>query len=95
MSGAFLNEVLGVNLGRVGLYTSVFGVGTVTGGLLGGPLTKRVGRRTSTVIALLLPSATVSSLALLPSAELGWAVVFLFGVAFGCYETVYVTPVGP
>ena len=91
MSGVFLNEVLGVRLGRVGLYTSVFGLGTVTGGLTGGPLTKRVGRQTSVVIALLLTSATVFGLALLRSPAAGWVVVFLFGVAFGCYETVYMT----
>jgi len=91
MTGVFLNEALGVRLGRVGVYTSVFGVGTVTGGLVGGPLTERVGRRTSVVIALLLTSATVFGLAVLPSPGLGWAVVFLFGVAFGCYETVYMT----
>ena len=91
MTGVFLNEALGVNLGRVGVYTSVFGVGTVTGGLMGGPLTKQMGRRTGVVIALLLTSATVFGLAVLPSPDLGWAVVFLFGVAFGCYETVYMT----
>jgi len=91
MTGVFLNEALGVNLSRVGIYTSVFGAGTVTGGLTGGPLTKQVGRRTSVVIALLLTSATVFGLAVLPSPGLGWAVVFLFGVAFGCYETVYMT----
>jgi len=91
MTGVFLNEALGVKLSRVGVYTSVFGVGTVTGGLMGGPLTKRVGRRTSVIIALLLTSATVFGLAALPSPGLGWAVVFLFGVAFGCYETVYMT----
>ena len=91
MSGVFFNEVLGVKLARVGLYTSVFGLGTVSGGLAGGPLTKRAGRRSSIVLALLLTSATVFGLALLPSAELGWALIFLFGVAFGTYETVYMT----
>jgi PAT family beta-lactamase induction signal transducer AmpG len=91
MTGAFLNEVLGVSLGRVGLYTSVFGIGTVLGGLIGGPLTGRIGRRASLVVALLLTSATVFGLALLPSAGLGWIVVCVFGVAFGYYETVYMT----
>jgi PAT family beta-lactamase induction signal transducer AmpG len=91
MTGAFLNEVLGVGLGRVGLYTSVFGIGTVLGGLVGGPLTARIGRRASLVVALLLTSATVFGLALLPSAGLGWIIVFAFGIAFGFYETVYMT----
>jgi PAT family beta-lactamase induction signal transducer AmpG len=89
MSGVFLNEVFGVPLGRVGLYTSVFGIGMVVGGLVGGPLTRRIGRRASLVLALLLTSVTVSGLALLPSAGVGWVVVFFFGVAFGYYETVY------
>ena len=31
MVGAFLNEGLGISLGTVGLYTSVFGVGTILG----------------------------------------------------------------
>jgi predicted MFS family arabinose efflux permease len=91
LSGVFLNEALGVPLGRVGLYTSVFGLGTVSGGLTGGPLMKRVGRPSSIIIALLLTSATVFGLAALPSPQLGWGIVFLFGVAFGTYETVYMT----
>jgi MFS family permease len=91
MSGAFLNELLGVPLGRVGLYTSVFGIGTVCGGLLGGPLTRWQGRRGSILTALLLTSATVFGMAILPSASLAWVVIFFFGVAFGSYETVYMT----
>ena len=91
MTGAFLNEELGVMLGLVGLYTSVFGIGTIGGGAIGGPLTDRIGRRASLVVALLLTSGTVLGLALLPSAGIGWIVVFFFGVAFGYYETVYMT----
>ena len=91
MTGAFLNEVLGVRLGQVGLYTSVFGIGTVLGGAIGGPLTDRIGRRASLTVALALTSATVIGLALLPSAGLGWIVVSFFGIAFGYYETVYLT----
>ena len=91
MTGAFLNEEMGVVLGLVGLYTSVFGIGTIGGGAIGGPLTDRIGRRASLVVALLLTSGTVLGLALLPSAGIGWIVVFFFGVAFGYYETVYMT----
>jgi PAT family beta-lactamase induction signal transducer AmpG len=89
MCGVFLNESLGVELELVGLYTSVFGIGTVTGGLIGGPISNRLGQRASLTIALLLTSATVIGFALLPSAGLGWIVVFAFGLAFGFYETVY------
>jgi len=89
MTGAFLHEVLEVPLGRVGLYTSVFGIGTVIGGLGGGPVARRLGQRTSLLVALLLTSATVVGFAVLPSPVVGWLVVFAFGLAFGFYETVY------
>ncbi|MBV5347234.1 MFS transporter, partial [bacterium] len=39
--------------------------------------------------ALLITSAVTFVLAVTPSAGLMWAVVFLFGFAFGYYETVY------
>lgn len=89
MIGAFLNEELGVALGQVGLYTSLFGIGTVVGGLSGGPASGRLGHRTSLVIALLLTSISVIGFTLLPSAAVAWGVVLLFGLAFGFYETVY------
>ncbi|MDY6875971.1 MAG: MFS transporter [Chloroflexota bacterium] len=89
MVGAFLHEILGVALAQVGLYTSVFGIGAVVGSLVGGPLMSRIGRRTSLTVALLLTSVVTFGLAALPSAWIAWAVVFLFGVAFGYYETVY------
>jgi MFS transporter, PAT family, beta-lactamase induction signal transducer AmpG len=89
MISAFLNEVLKINMQTVGLYMSVYGIGTVAGALVGGPLVKRFGRRTSLMIALFLTSAVTLTLALVPSAGLAWGVVSLFGIAFGYYETVY------
>lgn len=89
MIGAFLHEGIGVSLGSVGLYTSVFGVGTIFGGVIGGPLMRRLGERSSMVAALLTTSAATLALAIAPSAWIMWAVVFVFGFAFGYYETVY------
>jgi MFS transporter, PAT family, beta-lactamase induction signal transducer AmpG len=89
MLGAFLNEKLNISLATVGLYTSVFGIGTVLGGIIGGPLMRKIGERSSLLVALLLTSAVTFILAITPSAGLMWAVVFLFGFAFGYYETVY------
>jgi PAT family beta-lactamase induction signal transducer AmpG len=89
MVGAFLNEGLGISLGTVGLYTSVFGIGTILGGVIGGPLMKKIGERASILAALLITSVVTFILAITPSAGLMWAVVFLFGFAFGYYETVY------
>jgi PAT family beta-lactamase induction signal transducer AmpG len=89
MVGAYLNEGLGISLSAVGIYTAVFGVGTIFGGVIGGPLMKKIGERASILAALLVTSAVTFVLALTTSAGLMWAVVFLFGFAFGYYETVY------
>ncbi len=89
MIGPFLNEVLGVSLDSVGVYLSVFGIGAVLGAVVGGPLMKRIGRRNSILAALLLTTIVTAAMALVPSAGLAWVVVFVFGVAFGYYETVY------
>lgn len=89
MVGAYLNEGLSIPLNTVGLYISFFGIGTVLGGLVGGPLMRRFGERNSVLAALLITSAVTFVLALTTSAWLMWAIVFLFGFAFGYYETVY------
>lgn len=89
MVGAYLNEGLSIPLNQVGLYTSVFGIGTVLGGLVGGPLMRKFGERNSVLAALLITSAVTFVLALTASTWLMWAIVFLFGFAFGYYETVY------
>ncbi len=89
MVGAFLKEGVGVSLAAVGLYTSVFGIGTIVGGLAGGPLMRKAGERTSLVLAVAVTSLVTFALAVAPSAGMLWAVVFLFGLAFGYYETVY------
>ncbi len=66
MVNVFLNEGLGVGLGRVGVYTSVFGIGTLLGGVVGGPLMKRIGRRTSVIAALLITASATLGLAIGP-----------------------------
>ncbi len=87
--GAFLNESVGISLERVGLYTSLFGVGAVVGGLAGGPMTDRLGRRASVVLALAVTSASLLALVVSSSAVVAIVAVLLFGIAFGYYETVY------
>lgn len=89
MIGAYLKEGLSISLGMVGLYTSVFGVGTVLGALVGGPLMRKFGERTSLLAALLITSAVTFLLAMTTSTWLMWIIVFLFGFAFGYYEAVY------
>ncbi|MBN1120705.1 MAG: MFS transporter [Anaerolineae bacterium] len=89
MISPFLNEELGISLDAVGVYMSVFGVGTVVGAVIGGPLVKQIGRRNSLLAALILTSAVTAVMAITPSAGIAWAAVALFGIAFGYYETIY------
>ncbi|MBI9050819.1 MAG: MFS transporter [Anaerolineaceae bacterium] len=89
MVSAFLNEGMGITLSVVGMYTAVFGVGTMVGAVVGGPLMKKFGERNSVLAALLITAAVTYILAITPSAGLMWAIIFLFGLAFGYYETVY------
>jgi len=87
--GAFLHERVGISLEQVGLYTSLFGVGAVLGGLAGGPFSDRLGRRASILLALLATSLALGALALSVSPVLAFFAVLIFGMAFGYYETVY------
>ena len=89
MISPFLNEQLGVSLSMVGLYTGVFGLGTAVGAIVGGPLMRKIGKRSSVLVALLVTTAVTIFVAVAPSAGVMWAVVFLFGACFGYYSTVY------
>jgi predicted MFS family arabinose efflux permease len=89
MVGAFLNEALGVDVGQVGFYTSLFGVGAVLGALAGGPIADRLSRRDSLIAALVLSSLALLALVFSGSPSIALGVVILFGIAFGYYETVH------
>ena len=73
----------------VGQYTAMFGVGTILGGVVGGPMMKKLGEKTSILAALILTSVVTFVLAFTASAGLMWGIVFIFGFCFGYYETVY------
>ena len=89
MVSAYLNEGLGFSLITVGQYTAVFGIGTIFGGVVGGPMMKKLGEKASLLAALILTSVVTFVLAFTASAGLLWAIVFVFGFCFGYYETVY------
>jgi Arabinose efflux permease len=89
MIGAYLNEGLSISLSSVGIYTSVFGIGTVLGGITGGTMMKKLSRRGSLLTAVIVTAAGTFLLALTSSPLLLWGVVFFMGFVFGDYETVY------
>jgi len=87
--GAFLNERVGITMLQVGMYTSLFGVGAVVGGLTGGAVTDRLGLGRSILLALIITSLSLLALAASASPAVAAVAVLMFGVAFGYYETAY------
>lgn len=85
----FLEHAFGIGLATAGFYTAVWGIGVVLGGLTGGRLTDRIGRRRAALSALGLAAASITALALTVSPAMAWPLALLFGLAFGAYETVY------
>ena len=87
--GAFVNESLSVPLERVGLYASLIGVGTVLGGLAGGRVVDRLGRRDAMLLAYGTASLALIALGLTLSPVVAVATVLIFGVCFGFHSTAY------
>ena len=85
----FLEDQFGISLLLAGLYTAVWGMGVVLGGLTGGRLTDRIGHKRAAQGALVASLAAILALALIGNPLMAWPIVFLFGLAFGYYETVY------
>lgn len=89
MVSSYLNEGLGYSMSTVGQFIALFGVGTIFGGVIGGPMMKKLGEKTSILAALLLTAAVTFILAITGSGWLVLVVIFIFGFCFGYYETVY------
>jgi PAT family beta-lactamase induction signal transducer AmpG len=86
---AFLEDRFGITYLAAGLYTAVWGVGVVLGGLTGGRLTDRVGHSSAALGAMIASLMTILALALIQNPLMAWPIVFTFGLAFGYYDTVY------
>jgi PAT family beta-lactamase induction signal transducer AmpG len=89
MFGAYLHEFFDVPFKRVGIYTSVFGIGSMAGAVIGGPLLKVIGRKTGIISAVVITAAATLALSVLPGPGAGWVILAVFGIAFGYYETIY------
>jgi PAT family beta-lactamase induction signal transducer AmpG len=85
----FLAEDFGIDYLVAGLYTACWGLGVVMGGVTGGWLTGKIGHKGAIVGAVFASAVAVLCLALIPSAIVAWPIVFVFGLAFGYYETAY------
>jgi MFS transporter, PAT family, beta-lactamase induction signal transducer AmpG len=85
----FLRESFGISYMMAGFYTAIWGVGVILGGLTGGKLTDRFGDRRSLTGAMLTAFASVTILASITGPAMAWPLVFLFGIAYGYYETAF------
>lgn len=85
----FLEDQFGISLFIAGLYTACWGVGVVVGALTGGRLTGRIGKRWAALGALTTSVVAILALSIISSPLMAWPLVFVFGLAFGYYETVY------
>ena len=72
-----------------GLYSAVWGLGIVFGGLLGGRGTDKLGHRKSVWLAMFISLASILLFLVAPNAQAAFAIALVFGFAFGFYETVY------
>ena len=72
-----------------GLYSAVWGLGIIVGGLLGGRLTDKIGHRNSVLYAMLVSFFAILLFLVIPNPWVAFLVALVFGFAFGFYETVY------
>ena len=72
-----------------GLYSAVWGVGIVIGGIVGGRETDKLGHRKSVVIAMVISLVSIVLFLVAPNQYLAFFIALVFGFAFGFYETVY------
>lgn len=85
----FLQSKFNIRLSTAGNFTTLWGVGAVLGGILGGWLISKLGDRRATIGALVVCVISILGLAFTPSLALAWPIVFVFGVAYATYQTVY------
>ncbi|MBL8965636.1 MAG: MFS transporter [Spirochaetaceae bacterium] len=89
MLSVFLKEGFGVGMNTIALLSGLFGIGQVAGGLAGGPLLKRLGRKAGLYTTAVVTALATLFIGVMPSGALAWLVVPLFGAAFGYYSTIY------
>jgi PAT family beta-lactamase induction signal transducer AmpG len=80
-----------MNLGNVGIITSLIGIGMAAGALAGSGLIDRLGHGRSVYVALITTSVIVAALAAINAPTAAYILTVVFGFAFGYYEAVYFT----
>ena len=85
----FLESKFAISYTQAGIVASVLGIGIVVGSLGGGRLVDKLGQKRAVRLSLGVTLVAVAVLSLISSPTIAWILVFIFGIAFGLYETVY------
>ncbi len=85
----FFLERFELSTQQAGLFTMVWGIGVVFGGLTGGKLVDWIGQRKAVFYAVAAAFASLLLLIVVQTPLMAYILIFVFGLAFGYYETVY------
>jgi len=85
----FLESKFAISYTQAGMVASLLGIGIVVGSLGGGRLVDKLGQKRAVRLSLVVTLVAVAVLSLISSPTIAWILVFIFGIAFGLYETVY------
>jgi len=85
----FMQKTFEISLSQAGLYTTIWGVGVVLGGVSGGYLLSKLGRKNAMLSTLAFAIVAIAALSFIPSKMAAWPIIFLFGLAFGAYQAQY------
>jgi len=72
-----------------GLYSAIWGLGIILGGVLGGEGTDKLSHRKSVVYAMVVSLGSILLFLIVPDPYTAFAIAVAFGFAYGFYETVY------
>ena len=76
------------NKAVAGMVSAVLGIGIIGGGIFGGRVLDKLGKKKAIWAALLTSLAANVALAFIPGPNWAWAVVFILGLSFGVQQTI-------
>ena len=85
----FFENKFAISTFIAGLYSAVWGLGIVLGGILGGKGTDKLGHRKSVWVAMIVSFVSILLFLIVPNSNGAFIIALVFGFAFGFYETVY------
>ncbi|MBI9047073.1 MAG: MFS transporter [Anaerolineaceae bacterium] len=85
----FLEQTFQLELSLIGYYTTLWGIGVVLGGVTGGWLIRKIGRKNGTLTAMAMAFVGVAGLSIIQSPGMAWPLVLIYGIAYGTNQTVY------